>query len=59
MTSCKVCLGGKTETKETLTVLQVGGCDKLGDCGVMMSDGSVSKASYPVAGQQIQVNVCK
>lgn len=36
-----------------LFVMNVGGCNKYGYCGVTLSDGSVSSASLPSIGEKV------
>lgn len=42
---------------ETLVVLKVGGCDKYGECGVILSNQEKTRVRYPVEGQTF--DVCK
>lgn len=38
---------------EEAEVIQVGGCDEYGECGVYLSNGEYNYAPYPVVGQTI------
>lgn len=34
-------------------ILEVGGCDKYGDCGVIYLDGKKGLESFPVKGEKV------
>lgn len=36
------------------TIIEVGGCDRYGDCGVRLSDGRSATSRYPVVGGRCQ-----
>lgn len=40
-------------------VVVIGGCDRLGYCGVKTESGAFTHARYPVVGKQVQVCVEK
>ncbi len=46
-----VCIKSVFSDSRPARVLEVGGCDSSGVCGVLYSDGSRGKESYPVKGQ--------
>ncbi len=35
-------------------IVSVGGCDRYGDCGVMLDNGISTKEHYPVIGERIK-----
>lgn len=39
----------------TKKIIQIGGCDRGGRCGVQYEDGSRGKWSYPTLGETIEV----
>lgn len=46
-------------SKMTSRVKTIGGCDKYGDCGVMLEDGTVLKdVRQPVVGARPRGNYC-
>jgi hypothetical protein len=40
---------------EETQVLEVGGCDSNGECGVFLSNGKYDRLKYPVKGQKVKV----
>lgn len=48
-------LAGCTDCKTTKEIKSIGGCDKVGYCGVSYTDGTFGTAMFPVIGKSICV----
>lgn len=43
---------------ETSKIVKVGGCDKYGECGVLLEDGRKWRRGYPVIGEVVSWKKC-
>ena len=49
----------KNCANKTSKIVSVGGCDKYGDCGVLLENGRKSRIGYPVVGEEVTYRKCE